>query len=57
MVEILPSSIMLAVGAAAAYVVFRWLSTPKSGGMTAYEQEMNEILTSDKYKVKRKFEE
>ena len=55
--EIFANSAMFAVGVAAAYVVFRWLASQKDGSMTAYEQEMKEVLNSEKYKVKRRFEE
>lgn len=57
MIEILPNAGMLLVGVGAAYVVYRWLFRQKDGSPTAYAQEMEEILNSDKYKVKRRFEE
>lgn len=55
--DILPNVVMFAVGVAVAYVIYRWLAVHKDGSVTAYEQEMKEILSSDEYKVKRRFEE
>ncbi|MBI2143426.1 hypothetical protein HYU20_03745 [Candidatus Woesearchaeota archaeon] len=40
-----------------AYVTYRWLFVSKESSATDYEQELQKILTSDKYKVKGRFEE
>lgn len=47
---------MWILGAIAAYLCYRWLFATQSGN-TSYEREMDEILSSDKYRVKGKFEE
>lgn len=38
----------------AVYTLFRYLRRPRA---SAFEQELDRILTSDEYKVKGKFEE
>ena len=40
-----------------AYVTYRWLFASKESRGADYEQELQKILTSDKYKVKGRFEE
>ena len=40
-----------------AYIAYRWLFVSKESSGTDYEHELQKILTSDKYKVKGKFEE
>ncbi len=40
-----------------AYIMYRWLFASKESPATNYEQELKKILTSDKYKVKGRFEE
>ena len=45
------------VAAVAAYIVYRLFFSAKQPSLTSYEREMEEILTSDKYKVKGQFEE
>ena len=50
---------MWALTAVVAYITYRWLfvSKAQSGTGTDYEQELQKILTSDKYKVKGRFED
>ncbi len=38
------------------FVAHRWLSKLRENSPSSYERELNEVLTSDAYKVKRKFE-
>ena len=45
------------VAAIAAYVIYRWLFSAKVSSLSSYEHDIEEILTSDKYKVKGRFEE
>ena len=45
------------VAAVAAYIIYRVLFSAKEPSLTRYEREMEEILTSDKYKVKGRFED
>ncbi len=45
------------LAAVAAYIIYRMLFSSKQASLTGYEQEVEEILTSDKYKVKGRFEE
>ncbi len=40
-----------------AYVTYRWLFVSKEPSAPDYEQELKKILTSDKYKVKGRFED
>ncbi len=48
---------MLALAAVAAYITYRWLFASKAPSAPSYEQELHKVLTSDKYKVKGKFED
>lgn len=48
---------MWVLAAVVAYVTYRWLFMSKESSGTDYEQELQKILTSDKYKVKGRFEE
>ncbi len=48
---------MWALAAVAAYIVYRWLFMSRESSGTDYEQELKKVLTSDKYKVKGRFEE
>lgn len=45
------------LAAVAAYIIYRLFFSVKEPSLTRYEREMEEILTSDKYKVKGRFEE
>ncbi|MBI2550629.1 hypothetical protein HYV83_05655 [Candidatus Woesearchaeota archaeon] len=45
------------LAAVIAYVAYRIFFSSKDASLTRYEQEVEEILTSDKYKVKGRFEE
>ncbi len=47
------------VSALAAYLFYRWLfgSATKEQPLSRYENEIEEVLTSDKYKVKGRFED
>ena len=45
------------LAAVAAYIIYRVLFSAKEPSLTRYEREMEEILTSDKYKVKGRFED
>ena len=47
------------VSAAAAYLFYRWLfgARDRVQSVSRYETEIEEILTSDKYKVKGRFED
>ncbi|MBI2141300.1 hypothetical protein HYU16_02650 [Candidatus Woesearchaeota archaeon] len=49
--------IMWIVAAAAAYVAYRLLFSSKDASLTSYDRQVDEILTSEKYKVKGRFEE
>ncbi len=49
--------VMWIVAAVAAYIVYRILFSAKEPSLTRYERDVEEILTSDKYKVKGRFEE
>ena len=48
---------MWVLAAVVAYVTYRWLFVSKESSGIDYEQELQKILTSDKYKVKGRFEE
>lgn len=45
------------LAAVAAYIAYRWLFASKEPSTPDYEQELKKILTSDKYKVKGRFED
>lgn len=45
------------LAAVAAYIAYRWLFVSKEPAAPDYEQELKKILTSDKYKVKGRFED
>ena len=47
---------MWILGAIAAYLCYRWLFATRPGP-SSHEREMDEILTSEKYKVKGRFED
>ncbi len=57
MIEALEKIGIWAIAGIAAYVVYRWVSRPRDSALTNYEREMQEVLTSDVYRVKGKFEE
>ena len=48
---------MWVLAAVVAYITYRWLFVAKEQSGTDYEQELQKILTSDKYKVKGRFED
>ena len=50
---------MWALAAVVAYITYRWLFASKEQSQSGadYEQELQKILTSDKYKVKGRFED
>ena len=45
------------ISAVVAYFFFRWLFGARESPLSRHETEIEEILTSDKYKVKGRFEE
>lgn len=57
MLEILSKVGIWAVVGIAAYVAYRWLSSSRESKLTDYERELKDVLTSDQYKVKGRFEE
>ena len=48
---------MWVLAAVVAYITYRWLFVSKEESGADYEQELQKILTSDKYKVKGRFED
>ncbi len=48
---------MWVLAAVVAYITYRWLFVSKEESGADYEHELQKILTSDKYKVKGRFEE
>lgn len=57
MIDWQQSIAMWALAAVAAYIVYRWLFVSKESVAPDYEQGLQKILTSDKYKVKGRFED
>ena len=47
------------LSAVAAYMLYKWMFSraAKEQPLSRYEHEIEEILTSDKYKVKNRFED
>ncbi|MBI2144255.1 hypothetical protein HYU17_03850 [Candidatus Woesearchaeota archaeon] len=45
------------VAAVAAYVIYKMFFFQKGASLSSYEREIEDILTSDKCRVKGKFEE
>lgn len=51
------SIVIWVLAAVAAYIAYRWLFASKEESGANYERELKQILTSDKYKVKGRFED
>ena len=57
MIEFDSKMLLWATSAVAAYVVYRVFFASKGHSVSNYEQEVQDILTADKYKVKGRFED
>lgn len=57
MIEAVPKVAVWMAFGVAAFVVYKWLSARQAAPVTPYERDLNEVINSDKYKVKGRFED
>ena len=57
MIDVQQNMVIWVLAGVATYFVYRRFFSSKETSLTDYESEIDEILTSDKYKVKGRFED